>query len=56
MRFFFYEIVARIVAIYLCVVCGRTLWYGLVERKITSFHSHTDILDWLLDWSKAGFS
>ncbi len=51
MRFFLYEIVARIVAIYLCVDCGRTLWHGFVERKIRFLHSHTDILDWLLDWS-----
>jgi hypothetical protein len=51
MRFFFYEIVARIVAIYLCVDCGRSLWHGFVDRKITSFHSNTNILDWLLDWS-----
>ena len=51
MRFFLCEIVARIVAIYLCVDCGRTLWSGFVERKIRSFHSNTNILDWLLDWS-----
>ena len=51
MQFFLYEIVARIVAIYLCVDCGRTLWQGFVERKIKFFHSHTDLVDWLLDWS-----
>jgi hypothetical protein len=51
MQFFLYEIAARVVAIYLCVDCIRTVWSGLVERKITSFSSHTDILDWLLDWS-----
>ena len=51
MRFFLYEIVARIVAIYLCVDCGRTLWHGFIERKIRSFHSHTDIVAWLLDCS-----
>jgi hypothetical protein len=34
MQFFLYEIVARIVAIYLCVYCSRKLWYGLAERKI----------------------
>jgi hypothetical protein len=51
MQFFFYEIVARIVAIYLCVDCSRKLWYGLVERKIAYFND--DFLDWLLiDWSK----
>jgi len=33
MQFFLYEVVARIVAIYLCVDCSRRLWYGLVERK-----------------------
>jgi hypothetical protein len=51
MQFFLYEIVARIVAIYLCVDCSRRLWYGLVERKISYFNS--DFLDGLLiDWSK----
>jgi hypothetical protein len=50
MRFFLYEIAARIVAIYLCVDCSRTLWYGLVERKIAYFNQ--DMIDWLLiDWS-----
>ena len=50
MHFFLYEIVARIVAIYLCVYCGRTVWHGLVERKIAYYSS--DFLDWLLfDWS-----
>jgi hypothetical protein len=44
MRFFFYEIVARIVAIYLCVDCSRKLWHGLVERKIAYFNG--DFLDW----------
>jgi len=39
MQFFVYEIVARIVAIYLCVHCSRKLWYGLVEKK-----SRTSIL------------
>ena len=33
MQFFLYEIVARIVAIYLCFDCSHKLWYGLVERK-----------------------
>jgi hypothetical protein len=46
MHFFLYEIVARIVAIYLCVYCARTVWHGLVERKI-AYHS-SDFLDWLL--------
>jgi hypothetical protein len=45
MQFFLYEIVARIVAIYLCVDCSRTLWRGLVERKIRSFNP--EFLDWL---------
>jgi hypothetical protein len=49
MQFFLHEIVARIVAIYLCVDCGRDLWSGLVERKIAYFS--TDFLDWLLEWS-----
>jgi hypothetical protein len=37
MQFFLYEIVARIVAIYLCVDCHRKLRNGLVERKIRIF-------------------
>jgi len=45
MQFILYEIVARIVAIYLCVDCSRKLWYGLVERKIAFFN------DSFLDWS-----
>jgi hypothetical protein len=50
MQFFLYEIVARIVAIYLCVYCSRTVWHGLVERKIAYYSS--DFLDWLFfDWS-----
>jgi hypothetical protein len=44
MQFFFYEIVARIVAIYLCLDCSRKLWYGLNERKIEYFK--TGFLDW----------
>ena len=51
MQFFLYEIVARIVAIYLCLYCSRALWHGLVERKIAYFND--DFLDGLLiDWSK----
>ena len=51
MRFFLYEIVARVVAIYLCIDWSRKLWHGLVERKIAYFND--DFLDWLLiDWSK----
>ena len=49
MQFFLYEIVARIVAIYLFFDCSRKLWYGLKERKIAYFNS--DPLNWLLDWS-----
>ena len=51
MRFFLDEIVARIVAIYVCVSCSRTLWRGLVERKIAYFND--DIIgSFLVDWSK----
>jgi len=45
MRFFLYEIVARIVAIYLCLDCSRKLRNGLAERKIAYFNPH------FLDWS-----
>jgi len=44
MHFFLYEIVARLVAIYLCVASGRIMWNGLAERKIRVFNS--DLLDW----------
>ena len=47
MQFFLYEIVARIVAIYLCVDCYRQLRKGLVERKIR-IHS-ADFVDWIVD-------
>ena len=47
MQFFLYEIVARIVAIYLCVDCFRTVRYGLAERKIAYFN--TDPINWFLD-------
>jgi CHASE2 domain-containing sensor protein len=46
MQFFLYEVVARIVSVYLCVVCYRTLRAGLAERKITSWSS--DPIDWIL--------
>jgi hypothetical protein len=49
MQFFLYEVVARIVAIYLFFNCGRTVWSGYLERKIRFFN--TDFLDFLLDWS-----
>jgi hypothetical protein len=45
MRFFLYEIVARIVAIYLCFDCSRKLRNGLAERKIAYFNSN------FLNWS-----
>ena len=47
MQFFLYEIVARIVAIYLCVECYRELRNGLVERKIRMFSA--DFMNWILD-------
>jgi hypothetical protein len=50
MQFFLYEIVARIVAIYLCVDCSRRLWYGLVERKIAYTNNSGDFLGRFLDW------
>lgn len=48
MHFFLHEIVARIVAIYLCIDCSRKLWRGVVERKIG--HFNPDLLNW---WSYA---
>src|ERR1700744_741886 len=54
MQFFFYEVVARIVAICLCVDCIRKVQSGLVERKITSFLHGSGVFDWvaesLLGW------
>jgi hypothetical protein len=47
MQFFLYEVVARIVSAYLCVVCYRTLRDGLAERKIRFYSS--DSIDWILD-------
>jgi hypothetical protein len=41
-----FDLAYRIVAIALCVCCGRKAWYGLVEGKITFFNG--DLLDW---WS-----
>jgi hypothetical protein len=48
MQFFLYEIVARIVAIYLCFYVIRKVRSGFVERKITYFLYGTDFLDSLL--------
>jgi hypothetical protein len=47
MHFFLYEIVARVVAIYLGLDCGRKLRRGLAERKIAYFNPN--FLDWS-DW------
>jgi hypothetical protein len=47
MEFFLYEIVARIVAAYLCVDCYRRIRNGLAERKIV-YMTNGDLLDWLL--------
>jgi hypothetical protein len=51
MRFFLYEVVARIVAIYLCVDCWRRVRLGLAERKI-AYMGRGDLMDWFFDWSK----
>jgi hypothetical protein len=53
MRFFLYEIVARIVAAYLCVDCFRMLRDGYAERQIRAFSP--DLVIWLLDWSRQVF-
>jgi hypothetical protein len=51
MQFFLYEILARVVAIYLCVDCSRELWRGFSERKIAYFND--DFIGGLfIDWSK----
>jgi hypothetical protein len=51
MQFFLYEIVARIVAIYVCYSCGRQLWDGLGARKI-SYWNDDFIGSLLIGWSK----
>ncbi|MEY9136411.1 hypothetical protein ACVIWV_007028 [Bradyrhizobium diazoefficiens] len=53
MRFFLCEIVARIVAIYLCVDCSRMLRDGYTERQIRA--SSPDLVVCLLDWSRQVF-
>jgi hypothetical protein len=50
MQFFLYEILARIVAIYLCFDLSHKLWYGLVERKIGYVIRSSDPLNLLFDW------
>lgn len=47
MQFFLYEILARIVAIYLCVDSSRQLWFGLAERQIAIFNPGA--INWILD-------
>jgi hypothetical protein len=47
MQFFLYEIVARIVAIYLGFDCYRKLRDGFAERKIASYSS--DPINWILE-------
>ena len=45
MHFFFYQIVARAVAVYFCIDCGRKLWNGCITRRIAFFHC--DLLELL---------
>jgi hypothetical protein len=47
MQFFLYEIVARIVAIYLGFDCYRKLRDGFAGRKIASYSS--DPITWILE-------
>ena len=49
MQFLLYDVVARIVAIYLCLDAGRRLKLGLAERKMT-YRRRYDVLEWLLGW------
>jgi hypothetical protein len=53
MQFFLTQILARAVALYLCVDCYRTLRLGLTGRTIRSFSP--DMLDWLLGLSSQVF-
>jgi hypothetical protein len=49
MSFFLSEILARIIAVYLLLDCGRILWRGFVERKIKlySFNYLTGATEWM---------
>ena len=49
MQFFLYEVVARVVAAYVCFDCYRDLRAGLIDKKIGIYNP--DVMDWLLDWS-----
>jgi hypothetical protein len=49
MQFFLCEIVARIVAIYMCLDCSRDLWHGFADRKIERFNP--DWISWIVDWA-----
>ena len=52
MQFFLYEIVARVIAIYLLIDTGRALWYGLAERKTAvANYMFMDAFVRLPDWS-----
>lgn len=48
MQIFVYEICARVVAVFLLIYCGRSLWHGFAERKIE--YTAGDFFDWL-NWS-----
>lgn len=40
----FLDIGYRLVALAVTIYCGRRVWHGLVERKITAIND--DLLDW----------
>jgi len=44
MKTFFYEVVVRLVAIYLGFDSGRKLYYGFADRKILFFGSFFSVL------------
>ena len=50
MQFFLYEIVARIIAVYLLVNSCRIVRTGLVERKVA--YRSADFINLFIDWSK----
>lgn len=49
MHFILYEVLARVIAIYLLFDCVRKLRRGLADRKIR--YADHDVVDFLLDWS-----
>ncbi len=48
MQFFLYEVLARVVAAYVCYDCYCDLRAGLIDRKIEYVH-RSDLVNWVVD-------